>query len=513
MSKWKLVALGDVVNLIGGGTPKRSEPDYWGGEIPWLSVKDFNDDGRFVKDSEEKITELGLEKSSTKILRDGQIIISARGTIGALAQVYKPMAFNQSCYGIDGKPEFLVNDFLYYLTKHSINRLKLISHGAVFDTITKDTFQHIDVNLPPLPEQKAIAHILGKLDDKIELNRQMNQTLEAMAQALFKSWFVDFDPVLDNALAAGNPIPEALQAMAEKRLQKFPSLQGGVSATGGRGGQAEAQSNAPKGQVGQTELQSTPPTGGQGGQAEHSKKANPSFEQTRPLLQSNPELAAQFPNSLSYNETLGKWIPEGWEVKSLDSVVKLDTSSVKPFDYPEKVFKHYSIPAFDDGMKPAMDLGAEIKSNKYQVKPGAILVSKLNPTTRRIWYVGNAGSGNYICSTEFIQMVPFEKEHSPFYYSLFNSDLFQNEIESTVTGSTGSRQRAQPKMVAKINLIHPSNELLYSFNIKASSLLKKQIVNLSETETLTQLRDTLLPQLISGRVRVPESMLNQFHSS
>ncbi|ALF60952.1 hypothetical protein AOC03_12270 (plasmid) [Psychrobacter urativorans] len=79
------------------------------------------------------------------------------------------------------------------------------------------TIKELPLLIPPLPKQKAIAHILGSLDDKIELNRQMNETLEAMAQALFKSWFVDFDPVLDNALAAGNPIPDELSARDEQR--------------------------------------------------------------------------------------------------------------------------------------------------------------------------------------------------------------------------------------------------------------------------------------------------------
>ena len=213
-SNWKTLTLSKIINLIGGGTPKRSKQEYWNGNIPWLSVKDFNNQYRYVNSAEETITELGKQESSTTKLKTGQLIISARGTVGALAQLTQPMAFNQSCYGIDAKPEYTDNDFLYYLVKHSIDNLKQITHGAVFDTITRETFNHIEVSLPPPSEQKAIAHILGSLDDKIELNRRMNETLEAMAQALFKSWFVDFDPVIDNALAAGNPIPDELKERA-----------------------------------------------------------------------------------------------------------------------------------------------------------------------------------------------------------------------------------------------------------------------------------------------------------
>ena len=214
---WETMKLSKIINLIGGGTPKRSKQEYWNGNIPWLCVKDFNNHYRYVDFAEQTITELGRRESSTRILEKGQIIISARGTVGALAQLAQPMAFNQSCYGIDAKREYTENNFLYYLINHSIDRLKKITHGAVFDTITRETFNHIKVKIPPLPEQKAIAHILGSLDDKIELNRRMNETLEAMAQALFKSWFVDFDPVIDNAIAAGNAIPYEFKERAEIR--------------------------------------------------------------------------------------------------------------------------------------------------------------------------------------------------------------------------------------------------------------------------------------------------------
>lgn len=192
---WNEYRLSDVIHLIGGGTPKTSNPDYWGGDIPWLSVGDFNNGYRRVYKAEKSITEKGLQESSTKILKKGQLIISARGTVGVIAQLGRDMAFNQTCYGIDARPDKSTNDFLYYLVKDSVIRLKQITHGAIFDTITRETFNHISVKLPPLPEQKAIASILGALDDKIELNRKMNETLEAMARAIFKSWFVDFDPI------------------------------------------------------------------------------------------------------------------------------------------------------------------------------------------------------------------------------------------------------------------------------------------------------------------------------
>lgn len=193
MEDWKEYKLSDIMSLIGGGTPKTSVPEYWDGDIPWISVKDFNGERRFVGITEKTITQAGLDNSSTKILSKGDVIISARGTVGELAIIPSDMAFNQSCYGLRAK-EFVDPTFLYYLLKQSVTVLKHNTHGSVFDTITKETFEGININLPPLPTQQKIAQILSSLDDKIELNNKINANLEQQAQALFKSWFVDFEP-------------------------------------------------------------------------------------------------------------------------------------------------------------------------------------------------------------------------------------------------------------------------------------------------------------------------------
>ena len=191
MSEWKECKLFEIMELIGGGTPKTTVPEYWDGNIPWLSVTDFNTGNKYCFDAEKKITEKGLSESSTKILKKGQIIISARGTVGVLSVLGRDMAFNQSCYGIDAKIKLTNNDFLYYLLKDNIASFHSASYGAVFDTITKETFSQIAVSIPPLPEQRAIASVLSSLDDKIDLLHRQNKTLEAMAETLFRQWFVE----------------------------------------------------------------------------------------------------------------------------------------------------------------------------------------------------------------------------------------------------------------------------------------------------------------------------------
>ena len=171
--------LSDIMELIGGGTPKTSVHEYWDGNIPWLSVKDFNNDNRYVYKTEKTITEKGLNNSSTKLLQRNDSIISARGTVGEMAMIPFPMAFNQSCYGLRAKKEIVYPTFLYYLVKHNVHILQKNTHGSVFDTITRDTFAGISVDVPAMDIQLSIAGILSDIDDKIELNMQINKNLVA----------------------------------------------------------------------------------------------------------------------------------------------------------------------------------------------------------------------------------------------------------------------------------------------------------------------------------------------
>lgn len=193
MAEWLKTSLIDIVELIGGGTPKTSKAEYWGGNINWLSVKDFNNENRYVYSTEKTITEEGLNNSSTKLLRKDDIIISARGTVGELAMIPFPMAFNQSCYGIRAK-DGINSTFLYYLIKHSVRKLKAMTHGSVFDTITRETFANIEVAIPDIETQQRVAKMLADIDDKVENNQRINNNLEQQAMTLFKSWFVDYEP-------------------------------------------------------------------------------------------------------------------------------------------------------------------------------------------------------------------------------------------------------------------------------------------------------------------------------
>lgn len=171
--------LAELCEIIGGGTPKTRIPQYWGGDIPWLSVKDFNNDSKYVYKAERTITSDGLCNSAATLLKRGDIIISARGTVGEMAVIPYPMAFNQSCYGLRANEEVVEADYLYYLVKHKVKELKHNAHGSVFDTITRDTFGGIEVEIPNRDAQHLISSVLSAFDNKIEVNTTINHNLAA----------------------------------------------------------------------------------------------------------------------------------------------------------------------------------------------------------------------------------------------------------------------------------------------------------------------------------------------
>jgi len=147
---WRICYLSDIIEVIGGGTPKTNIEEYWEGDILWFSVVDApNDSDVFVIDTERHITQAGVDNSSTTILPVGTSIITARGTVGKLALVSFPMAMNQSCYGIRGKDGYS-DLFTHFLLKHMINNLQNKSHGTVFNTITTQTFNTIKILAPPV---------------------------------------------------------------------------------------------------------------------------------------------------------------------------------------------------------------------------------------------------------------------------------------------------------------------------------------------------------------------------
>ncbi|HBC3946439.1 restriction endonuclease subunit S [Vibrio fluvialis] len=180
---WKVSSLSELIKLTGGGTPKRSEETYWNGDIPWFSVKDVPSGSNvFVVDTDEKITELGLNKSSTKLLPKGTTIITARGTVGKLALVGTDMCMNQSCYGIRGKE---VGDYYnYFNLKEAVSTLQRNTHGAVFDTITTKTFDTYSMAFSGAELANKFDVLVAPLLQKIEANVRQNIELATLRDIL-----------------------------------------------------------------------------------------------------------------------------------------------------------------------------------------------------------------------------------------------------------------------------------------------------------------------------------------
>jgi len=427
-NEWVETTLDAVADLLSGGTPSKDRADYWGGTIPWATAKDMK---RFrLEDTQDHVTENGAE-NGTKVVPAGTVFLLTRGMTllndVPICIAGQPMAFNQDVKALRPKSGVL-NEFLPYLLLGQKERLlssvDLAGHGT--GRLNSDQLRRLDVRLPPEPEQRAIAHILGTLDDKIELNRKQNETLEAMTRALFKAWFVDFEPV---------------RAKMEGRWQRGQSLPGLPA-----------------------------------------------------------HLYDLFPDRLVESE-LGE-IPKGWRVFSFGDVAQQGKGAVNPTDEPGERFTHYSIPAFDAGKMPVIELGGSIKSNKTPVPDGAVLVSKLNPHIPRVWLVGQAGD-MAVCSTEFIVWTPKSPANSAFLYCLASSSEFVESMCQLVTGTSNSHQRVKPDQLREIRVFAANENVIAAFSNMVEALMNQVLQNSRQSRTIAQLRDTLLPKLISGELRVP----------
>lgn len=215
---FKMIPVSDVCKIYLGGTPNTNVKEFWGGNIPWATAKDIvNTRERFISNTERMITQIAVDKSNAKIFPERTIVITSRGTIGAISLLAIPMAFNQTCYGLNTN---VGNDplFVYYALRNSLDKMRSLSYGTVFQTITMRTFSELSIPHPPLREQQAISKILSDLDEKIELNNQMNKTLEEIAQAIFKRWFIDFEFPNEN----GEPYRSSGGEMVDSELGMIP---------------------------------------------------------------------------------------------------------------------------------------------------------------------------------------------------------------------------------------------------------------------------------------------------
>lgn len=307
-------------------------------------------------------------------------------------------------------------EFLYWATRSSIFWPK---RGSGQPFISQGDARACTVSFPDISAQRAIAATLGALDDKIELNRQMNETLEAMVQALFRDWFVDFGPI---------------RAKMEAR---------------------------------------------------------------DPYLTS--DLWSLFPDRL---DAEGK--PEGWRWFKLNEIATHHTKSLSPNAQPEATFEHFSLPAYDSGCEPSLDLGRSIKSNKTLVPKEAVLLSKLNPEIPRVWMTPQADVALQVCSTEFLVYTASGAGTRSLIDSLFRDVSFRSRLQSMVTGTSKSHQRISPPSLLQMEVVTGSSNAFAAFDHMVAPMHHRIIANRSESRILAETRDLLLPRLMSGELRISD---------
>ena len=193
--EWREYKIGDIADIVGGSTPSTADADNFDGDIPWLTPKDLSERYyRYVYRGKRNLSRKGLASCSARLLPPGTVLLTSRAPIGYVAIAKNPIATNQGFRNLVLKPEF-DPEFVYYWLKANVEELERHASGSTFRELTGSALAQITIRVPDYATQRAIAHILGTLDDKIELNRRMSETLEAMARAVFKAWFVDFEPV------------------------------------------------------------------------------------------------------------------------------------------------------------------------------------------------------------------------------------------------------------------------------------------------------------------------------
>ena len=277
----------------------------------------------------------------------------------------------------------------YYFGQESFKEtIRRIAVGATMPSINTTILSEIEVTIPPTYEQTAIAYILSSLDDKIDLLHHQNNTLEQLAETLFRQWFVE-------------------------------------------------------------------------------------------------------------------GAEESWKEICLSEIAIHSKESINPSKNPSKLYKHFSLPAFDQEKEPIIEIGIEILSNKYKVVSDSILVSKLNPRTPRIWMLfGDINEDECICSTEFQVIKPKSNDWFGFVYCFLKSNQVTQELGGASSGTSGSHQRVNPQDIFNLSFSKPPLYLVQEFSKITNTYWTKIKNNQTQIRTLTQTRDTLLPKLMNGEVRV-----------
>jgi len=444
VSEWETVLLGDQVELL-TGFPFKSKQYTEDSDGIKLVRGDNVVQGHLRWDGVKRWPVELLNGLENYLLATGDVVlamdrpwIEAGLKYSELTSHDLPALLVQRVSRLRGK-KHLQTRFLKYLigSPYFTNHVLAVQTGTAVPHISGSQIKEFVFKLPPLPEQKSIAHILGSLDDKIELNRRMNATLEGMAQALFKSWFVDFDPVIDNALEAGNPIPEELSKRAEVRRK---ALADGTA---------------------------------------------------------NRDVAKQFPDAFQLTEEMG-WIPKDWEVESIYKLISVIYGA--PFTSSLFLSDGKGVPVIrirDLKTGTPQNWTTEDHPKKTLIKTGDVVVGMDAEFRATIW----PGDSGYLNQRLFLAD-PKEDYVNKFFIQHTLCPQLEFE-ENTQVGTTVSH--LGKKEIDKFITLNPTKDLIVEYSKITTPLLDRLVSNHNSLKSLSKLRDTLLPKLISGELRIPEA--------
>lgn len=398
---WKTYKLNEIAEIVGGGTPSTSKAEYWNGDIAWLTPKDLTNYAfKHISKGERQITDVGLKNSSAKMLPKGTVLLTSRAPIGYLAIAENAVCTNQGFKSFIVDENRANNHFLFYLLKKNVEYLKSLGTGTTFGEVSASKLKDIEFQFPPIEEQRRIAEILSALDEKIELNLEMNRTLERIAQATFKHWFVDFQfPGFDGELVDGLP-----KGWRKVRLEDLIDT---ISAT------------------------------------------------------------HKFPN---------------------DEIIFLNTSDILEGE----VLNHkYS------------NIKTLPGQAKKSIKKNDILFSEIRPANKRYAFV-DFDADDYVVSTKLMVLrAKGDVDPIVLYYFLKSDDVLR-ELQMLAESRSGTFPQITFFHIKNLEMIIPTEDLLEKYTNLLKSSYEKISANNQFNKTLIQVRDGLLPKLMSGKIRVAE---------
>ena len=406
-------------HICSGGTPKSTVAEYYDGNIPWLNTKEINFNR--IYETEKTITEEGLNNSSAKWIPANSVIVAMYGaTAGKTAITKIPLTTNQACCNLTIDSTKADYRFVYYALFNDYSYLASLTNGGAQQNLNAQQIKEFEIPFPSLEEQKRIADILSSIDDKIELNRRINENLEQQAQALFKAWFVDFEPFKDG---------------------EFVDSEFGM-------------------------------------------------------------------------------IPKGWDIKPLEYLVTKVKSGDWGKDEPTgnhtiKTFcmRGADFPNIKEGNKGKMPIRYILEKNfrEKSLCDGNVVVeiSGGSPTqsTGRIVLVDKsfiADCDNALICTNFCKSLEIKENYSFFFYLMWQY-LYDSKVMFIYeNGSNGLKNLNINSLIERESFVIPTKEVVARFNLVASNLLSTKQANGIEISRLAYLRDTLLPKLMSGELRIDE---------